>query len=83
MNHQPSESPLVILGFDAGDPQLLQSWAQAGHLPTLASIMRRGVWTKTKGAELALEHGVWQSVFSGLSRGKHGCYYLRQLKPGS
>jgi predicted AlkP superfamily phosphohydrolase/phosphomutase len=81
-NHSP-HSPLVILGFDAGDPNLLQSWAQAGYLPTLASIMRRGVWTKTKGSELALEHGVWQSVFSGLSRGQHGCYYLRQLKPGS
>ncbi len=76
-------APLVILGFDAGDPYLLQTWAHAGYLPTLASLMRRGIWTRTKGPELELEHGVWHSIFSGLSRSQHGCYYLRQLKPRS
>lgn len=83
MSDRTQRVPLVILGFDAGDPYLLQAWAHAGYLPTLASIMRRGVWTRTKGPELELEHGVWHSIFSGLSRGQHGCYYLRQLKPRS
>ncbi|MDB6147728.1 MAG: hypothetical protein JWO45_1392 [Spartobacteria bacterium] len=78
-----TDTPLVILGFDAGDPGLLREWAQRGYLPTVASIMQRGCWGKTTGSELALEHGVWHSIFSGLSRAQHGCYYLRCLKPRS
>ncbi|MEY2540347.1 MAG: hypothetical protein QOG67_4087 [Verrucomicrobiota bacterium] len=83
MSNAARSTPLVILGFDAGDPFLLREWAQRGYLPTVASIMQRGCWGKTTGPELALEHGVWHSIFSGLSRGQHGCYYLRRIKPGS
>lgn len=83
MSSEPQNTPLVILGFDAADPRLLRRWAQEGHLPTLASIMQRGCWAQTGGPELALEHGVWHSLFSGISRGRHGYHYFRQLKPRS
>ena len=75
--------PLVILGFDAGDPEWLARWAREGHLPTLAGVMERGCWGRTGGPELISEHGVWMSLFSGISRGDHGCYYFRQMKPGT
>ncbi len=76
-------SPLVIFGLDAGDADLIQSWVREGHLPTIASIMKRGCWGKTAGPELISEHGVWVSLFSGISRSQHGYYYFRQLKPGT
>lgn len=76
-------SPLVILGFDAGDPRFMLRWAQEGCLPTVASILERGCWGKTAGPELISEHGVWLTLFSGLSRGESGHYYFRQLKPGT
>src|SRR5687767_7469635 len=76
-------SPLVILGIDAGDPGFIRRWAETGHLPTIASIMQRGCWGTTGGPELISEHGVWVSLFSGISRGRHGYYYFRQLKPGT
>ena len=76
-------SPLVILGFDAADPDLLQRWANEGHLPTLASIMKRGCWTKLTGPDLLSPHGRWLSLFSGVSRSEHGYYYFRQLKTGT
>lgn len=75
--------PLIVLGLDAGDPGFIQRWAQEGSLPTIASIMERGCWGRTSGPELISEHGVWVSVFSGISRGEHGYYYFRQLKPGT
>lgn len=75
--------PLVILGIDAGDPDFLQRWVRDGHLPTLAGIMERGCWGRTGGPELISEHGVWVSLFSGISRRDHGYYYYRQLRPGT
>ncbi|HLE26392.1 MAG TPA: alkaline phosphatase family protein [Thermodesulfobacteriota bacterium] len=76
-------SPLVILGIDAGDPVFIQHWAKEGCMPTVASIMNRGCWGQTAGPELLSEHGVWKSLFSGISRSQHGYYYFRQLKPGT
>ncbi|HLB46332.1 MAG TPA: alkaline phosphatase family protein [Anaerolineales bacterium] len=75
--------PLVILGFDVGDPDSIETWAREGYLPTMASIMRRGGWGRISGPELVCEHGIWVSMFSGVSRSEHGYYYFRQLKPGT
>jgi len=73
--------PLIILGFDAGDPGFIQRWESEGHLPAIASIMQRGCWGQTAGVELVCERSVWVSLFSGMSPGQHGYYFFRQLKP--
>lgn len=75
--------PLVIIGLDAGDPHFIKQWSEEGYMPTIASIMERGCWSQTAGPELISEHGVWVSLFSGMSRIQHGYYYFRQLKPGT
>lgn len=75
--------PLVILGLDAADPNFICRWAKEGYLPTIASMMKRGCWGRSAGPELISEHGVWFSLFSGVSRAKHGYYYFRQLRPGT
>jgi len=81
---QPDRAPpLVILGIDAADPELLQRWTRDGHLPAIESIMRRGCWGITSGPEMISEHGLWVSLFSGCSRAQHEYYYFRQLKPGT
>lgn len=76
-------SPLVILGFEVGDPDSIERWAREGALPTIASIMKRGCWGRTTGPELICGQGVGLSLFSGVSRSEHGYYYFRQLKPGT
>ncbi len=83
MESDTQPTPLVILGLDAGDPAFIRKWARQGYLPTISSIMERGCWGETGGYELISEHGVWVSLFSGISRGQHGYYYFRQLKPGT
>lgn len=81
---QPDRAPpLVIVGIDAADPELLERWTRDGHLPAIESIMRRGCWGITSGAEMISEHGLWVSLFSGISRAQHEYYYFRQLQPGT
>jgi predicted AlkP superfamily phosphohydrolase/phosphomutase len=78
-----SAAPLIILGFDVGDPDSLMRWAGEGYLPTLASIMARGCWGSTGGADMLNEHSVWPSLISGVSVSQHGYYHFRQLIPGT
>jgi predicted AlkP superfamily phosphohydrolase/phosphomutase len=75
--------PLVIIGLDGGDAGFIQQWAQAGYLPTIASIMQRGCRGQIGGPELMSTHGAWLSLFSGISRIEHGYYDNRQLMPGT
>lgn len=75
--------PLVILGIDAGDSDFIQRWTAEGYLPTIHSIMQRGCWGRTVGPELCSELGTGVSLFSGVSRNRHGYYWFRQLKPGT
>lgn len=79
----PTQPPLVILGLDAGDPELIEQFASEGHLPTIKSIMDKGWHARTSGPDMFAEHGVWAGIASGNSREKMGYYYFRQLKPGS
>ena len=83
------QPPLVVLGVDAGDPELLLNWAGEGDLPTLAGILERGCWAGTSGAELVSEHGTWVSLlFRPLARAPRllllpttGARHLRSAHP--
>ncbi|HLB46331.1 MAG TPA: alkaline phosphatase family protein [Anaerolineales bacterium] len=76
-------SPLVILGIDSADPGLLARWTREGYLPTLAAVMQRGCWGTIESAEQVTEQGTELSLFSGVSRARHGYYHFRQLKTGT
>lgn len=78
-----SPAPFFVFGFDAADPALLVQWAREGAMPALASVLERGAWGYTGGVEMVSEHGIWHTLLSGTPRGRHGCYYFRQLKPGT
>lgn len=75
--------PLLLFGLEAADFHLIKRWADVGQLPNIASLMERGCWGKLAGSEMVSEHGVWVSLYSGLSRLQHGYYYWKPLKPGT
>ena len=50
--------PVVLLGFDAADPDLVERWVREGKLPSMARLMDRGTWSRTTGADLLFEHGI-------------------------
>ncbi len=78
-----SRTPLVMLGYDVGDPGLIERFADEGRMPVAARILDRGVRARTTGPEYMTEHGLWASLANGLSRTRTGYYYFRQLVPGS
>ncbi|HEU4720239.1 MAG TPA: alkaline phosphatase family protein [Gemmatimonadaceae bacterium] len=75
--------PVVLLGFDAADPDLVERWAREGKLPAMARLMERGVWARTGGEELLFENGIWATLFSGVSTARHGFHFFWQPVPGS
>ena len=83
MSVDRKQGPVVLLGFDAADPELVERWAREGKLPAMARLMERGTWARTGGEELLFEHGIWTSIFSGVSTGRHGFHFFWQPVPGS
>ena len=83
LNQTRKTRPLVVLGLDTGDYESICRWVDQGHLPTIGSIMQRGCYGTTGGPEMICEYGVSLSMFSGVSRKRHGYYYHRQLRPGT
>ena len=75
--------PVVLLGFDAADPDLVEQWAREGKLPTMARLMARGTWARTGGEELLFEHAVWSTTLSGVSTARHGFHFFWQPVPGT
>ena len=56
--------PVVLLGFDAADPDLVERWAREGKLPAMADLMARGTWARTsrRGAAVRARHLVHAAV---------------------
>lgn len=67
-------SKLLIVGVDAGSPELFDRWIRSGDMPTLAKIQREGAWGRVANP-YGLEAGaVWPVFHCGLSVGRHPQY---------
>lgn len=78
-----SGAPLLVVGLDAGCPDLVQRWAADGTMPVLGRLAERGVTADLEGDELLMEHGMWLSLLSGRARGEIDRYSYRELDPGT
>lgn len=65
---------LLIIGFDGGDPKLLQQWVDEGRLPHFAEIMEDGVFRELRSTELPITPSAWTSFMTGKNPGKHGIF---------
>jgi predicted AlkP superfamily phosphohydrolase/phosphomutase len=74
---------LVVVALDSAHPELLLRWVREGTLPTVQSLLERGAHASLTGPETVSAHGVWPSVWSGLSLADHGRYVRRPLLPGT
>jgi len=80
-----SSTPAKVLciGIDAASPTLLRQWAADGSLPTLHSLLGRGLTGGTRGVEGFYVGSTWPSLYAGVSPARHGFHYLVQLEPGT
>src|SRR4029079_13502588 len=70
------------IGPDAADSDLVSHWCEAGELPVLASLRERGASGVLSTPPGLGDDAVWSSFVTGLSPGRHGRYFHRQLQPG-
>ena len=62
------------MALDAATWDLVQPWVDAGDLPNLARLMRKGVSGELQSAIPPLTPPAWTSFMTGCNPGKHGIY---------
>jgi predicted AlkP superfamily phosphohydrolase/phosphomutase len=81
----PSAQPLtrlLVVGIDAGDPDLIREGVEAGRLPNLAALLGRGVSGPTTNPPGLYVGAVWPSFYTGVSPARHGRHCYCQLRSG-
>jgi predicted AlkP superfamily phosphohydrolase/phosphomutase len=63
---------VLIIGLDGGTFDLLRPWADQGHLPTLARLLRDGVAGKLTTTIPPVSASAWVSFATGKNPGRHG-----------
>jgi len=74
---------VLVLGIDAGNRALIETWAAQGVLPTIHALMARGVVGHTDSVEGFFVGSTWPSFYTGASPAEHGIHSLVQLRPGT
>lgn len=70
---------VLIVGLDGATWDLFAPWAEAGRLPALAALMRRGTWGRLRSTVPPLTLPAWSSFMTGKNPGAHGVYGFRRL----
>jgi predicted AlkP superfamily phosphohydrolase/phosphomutase len=65
---------LLIIGFDGATFDLIHPWAEQGHLPNLAQLMRDGVHGDLRSTLPPVTSPAWPTFMTGCNPGKHGVF---------
>jgi predicted AlkP superfamily phosphohydrolase/phosphomutase len=74
---------VLVLAIDAGSAPLLQRWATEGVLPTMRTLLTRGLAGSTESVAGFFVGSTWPSFYTGASPAEHGLHSLVQLLPGT
>lgn len=69
---------LAIIGLDAMETTLIESWAEQGLLPTLSRLLRNGAVGELQNPDRIFSGASWPSLFTGRNTAAHQ-QYLRIL----
>jgi len=76
--------PVLAIGIDAGEPDLIERWCREGKLPAIASLMYNGSYSRIKSFADFSSGVSWSTFSTGVNPAKHGIfYYHRQLISGT
>jgi predicted AlkP superfamily phosphohydrolase/phosphomutase len=73
----------LIVGLDGATWDLLTPWIEAGHLPTLARLVREGAHGPLTTTIPPVSASAWVSFATGANPGMHGIFDFVFPKPGS
>jgi predicted AlkP superfamily phosphohydrolase/phosphomutase len=71
-------SRLLVLGLDGATFDLLLPWAEQGHLPTFARLLREGSWGPLRSVPNMNTAPAWTTFMTGKNPGKHGIYWFAE-----
>jgi predicted AlkP superfamily phosphohydrolase/phosphomutase len=74
---------VLIIGIDGATLDLVQPWAEAGHLPNLHRLMREGSYGPLRSVLPVLSSAAWASFMTGTNPGKHGVFDFVRRDPQS
>ncbi len=73
---------VLALALDAASPVLLREWAADGTLPNVGRLFREGLSGSSRTLDGFYHGATWPSFMTGRSPGRHGVYWLNQLRTG-
>lgn len=74
---------VFLFGLDGATFTLLRPWAEEGHLPAFARLMRDGAWGPLASTIPAVTPIAWNSMVTGVYPGKHGVFGFVKRRPDS
>jgi predicted AlkP superfamily phosphohydrolase/phosphomutase len=74
-------APVVVIGLDGADWDLLVPWMEAGELPNLKAFLSGAVLGDLTTVQPILSPVCWTSAFTGVNPGKHGIYDFQKEDP--
>jgi predicted AlkP superfamily phosphohydrolase/phosphomutase len=75
--------PVVVIGLDGADFDLLLPWLEAGELPNLAAFLDGAAVGELETVYPILSPVCWTSAVTGVNPGKHGIFDFQKMVPGS
>ena len=72
----------LVIGLDGATFHVLKPWIEAGHLPNLGSMIRKGVSGNLRSTIPPITPPAWTSFMTGKNPDKHGVYDFQKYDPG-
>ena len=70
-----SRRPVLLIGWDAADQELVERLCATGELPTLSRLKARGAYGSLEGCASRFAGGVWPTFYTGRDVAWHGLYH--------
>lgn len=77
-----SARKVVVIGLDGAVPTLIRQWADEGHLPTLARLMKQGMVAPARSILPGVTPINWASIATGAYPRTHGITDFEVHQPG-
>ena len=76
-------SPLIVLGIDGLEWNVLLPLAKAGRLPSIYNMIKMGTIGYLQNGASSLSAVIWPTIFSGRTESEHGIHWIKKIKlPG-
>jgi predicted AlkP superfamily phosphohydrolase/phosphomutase len=77
------KTPVIAIGLDAADPELLERWMSQGHLKNLQRLRRQGTYVPLNNIDYYRAETPWTTFLTGCSPEKTGYWAPLKLQPGT